>query len=443
MAVASSIGLAISLWQFAQARRAQTAAEASATEARAMAAFVTQDLLHFADPLGTARPNLSVRDLLDEAGGRIEQRLPDHPLARAEILHSLGGAYEGLGDWVKAGEVLRAALSTAESAQGEDGEITLRSVEALAYMGILTGAYEESEWLYDRVLAAASHLGPDHPLILDAREGRALLDYERGAYTSAASLYEALAADLERLGQTDRLTEVNWSLPDAYMELGRPVEAERLIRSAIAQTEAQTGKDHPRVLWMRLTLGDALLLQGQLDAADTEYVHSLGGLTATLGAQHPNTLTALHYHGHLLLIRGDTAAALPVLEQGYAGRLAAHGKNHPYPRYSAHRVGQALTRLGRHSEAIPLLESTLRDVETAQGAQHPNALDLRCSLAEALLAAGQTDRGRALLDEGLPWARSVLPAQSPRLLRYLESQRQAAAIGVGAVEVRKPKGETQ
>lgn len=419
VAAALSLGLAVSLWQFVEARRAQTAAEAAAAEAQAIAAFITEDLLRLADPLGVARPRLTVRDLLDEASRRLEPRLPQQPLAQAKILRAMAEAYEGLGDWPHARQLLAMALAKAEAAEGAGGDSSLRTRTALAYATTLTGAYDEAAALYDEILTATAARAADDPLRLDARDGRAFLDYERGHYLDAAEGYEALAADLARLGLTERLTEVNWSLPDIYLELGRVDEAERLIAQAIAEVEARTDPRHPRVLWMRLTLGDVYMDRGRWDAADAIYLDSLAGLTATLGANHPNSLTALHYHGHLLLRRGDAAAALPVLREAHAGRSAVMGADHPYTRYSAHRLAQALTALGRSDEALPLLRATLARVEQTQGAQHPNALDLRCSLAEALLAAGQRDEARALMAEALPWSQQTLPPEGSRLRRYL------------------------
>ncbi len=427
VALASLAGLALSLWQFAQARRAQSAAERSAAESQAIAAFVTDDLLQLADPLGVARPRLTVRDLLDEASRRLEARLPDQPHAQAKILHALGGAYEGLGDWVQARELLTAALGKAEATEGPAGELSLRVRVALAYATTLTGAYDEAAALYDRVLQHSAGRAVEDPLLLDARDGRAFLDYERGRYLEAASGYDALSRDLLRLGLQERLIEVNWSLPDIYLELGRTDEAEALITRAIAEVEARTDPRHPRVLWMRLTLGDVYMERQQWDQADAIYLDSLAGLSATLGASHPNSLTALHYHGHLLLKRGAAAAALPVLQQAYAGRRAAHGEAHPYTRYSAHRLGQALTALDRSDEALPLLRQTLAAVEAAQGLRHPNALDLRCSLAEALLSVGRQDEATMLMAESLPWARQALPPGSTRLKRYLAVQARTAA----------------
>lgn len=427
VAVTTSIGLGFSLWQFAAARRAQAAAEASATEARAIARFVTDDLLHLADPFGATRPQLTVRDLLDEASRRVETSLPEQPTAQAQILRALAEAYEGLGDWQKSGELHAAALARAEAAEGAQGDTALRMAEGLAYAHTLNGRYAEAGALYARVLEGTKRLGSNHELILDARDGHAFLDYERGHYAEAADAYEQLAVELSHLHMDERLTAVNWSLPDIYLELGRDDEAEALIVAALEKVSAQSGPRHPQVLWMRLTLGDVLMNREDWDGADAIYLDSLAGLTESLGAMHPNTLTALHYHGHLLLKRGHAKAALPVLEEAYRGRRRVHGDAHPYSRYSAHRLGQALTQLGRLDEALPLLESTLQHIETLRGPEHPNALDLRCSLAEALLAVGNSVRARQLMDEALPWAQPGLPAQSPRLKRFLAVQARAAA----------------
>lgn len=404
VSVSLAIGLVLSVWQFRLAQQAQRAAEASAREAEAVAGFVTEDLLNLADPLLSVRPQLTVRDLLTEASRRLDQHSAVPPLARARILKAIGKAHEGLGDWPAARKVLTAALAEVDALTRPDDEASLSIVVALAYAMVLSTDYDAAEKLYQRVLAAQPVLGAGHDLIIDARDGLAFLDTERGDVLPALARYEMLRADLVRLGRSDRLTDINWTLPDLYLDLNRVDDAQRAIELALADTVRVVGAGHPRVQWMRLTLGDVLMARGDWDAADALYLESLAALDKALGSEHPYTLTALHYHGHLLLKRGRPAEARPVLEAALAGRQRAHGADHPYPRFSAHRLGQTLTALGEADRAVALLDPTLKQSEAALGARHPISIDIRCSLAEALLATGMSERARALIAEALPWA---------------------------------------
>ena len=402
------VGLCVSALGFWRARENQRQAEATV-------AFFTDDLLAATDPFGGGWPPLTIRDLLDEASPRLQRRLADYPIARAEMGLAIARAYEGLGAWTSARERLESALGEATTRLGADSDLALRIEERLGNLSMLQARYDESERRFRHVYTArlAEH-GALHEETLAARDGLAWLKYERGQFTEAAADYEALIADYGRAGLTD-LSSPRWSLADCYLELNRLAESERLMRTVLADAAREDGPDHPHTQWMHYTLGDGLMMQGRFDEAAAVFDSMYDSLSKTLGVRHPYTLTALHYKGALLLERGEPDAALPLLRRAYEGRAAVHGEQHPWTVYSAGRVGDALLRVGRADEALPVLVDIARRIEAMQGASHPNLLSVQIHLIGALTATRKLDEADRLVRRARATSAAGLPPGNVRL----------------------------
>lgn len=425
LAVVLAGGLGLSSWGFWQARQAQQATQVAAREAESVARFVTEDFLQSADPIGAARPQLTVTQLLDEASARLKERLRDQPQAEAKILYALARAYQGMGDWASARQRLAEAVEQSASAFGPDHPNTLRARLDLAYAQLLNDDYAQAEATYQALAAVQRDRPEDDPLWLDTRDALAHQDFVRGNFAGAVAQYEALLRDYQRLGLIDRLNELRSYLPEVYTEVGRYDEAEAMTRSALAASERKYGKDHPRQYWIALTLGEVLMESQHWKAADAVFIHCYEGLRRHLGEMHPYTLTALHYHGALLLRSGNPEAAMPHLVQAFTARQSVHGAEHAYTLFSAHRLGQAYAATGEFTQAMQLLRTALDAATRRQGAEHPNTLELRLSLAEAEHLFGNHQAARTIMVELLPLARSLLPPQGPRIGRF---EKLAAAL---------------
>ena len=93
--VALAVGLSASSWMYLRAERAQTRAEASATQERAVTRFLTDDLLSSANPLLAGNPDIKVKDVLGTASAKLDRNFPNGGLDRAAIEAALGQTYAG------------------------------------------------------------------------------------------------------------------------------------------------------------------------------------------------------------------------------------------------------------------------------------------------------------------------------------------------------------
>lgn len=116
---------------------------------------------------------------------------------------------------------------------------------------------------------------------LSLQPGYANALYERGNAYYYVGNYQAAAADYEasiRAGRTD--TNVGWNLGWTYYLLGRFDDAIRVDRAALEQD--------PSLMGVRFNLALALMVNGQLDQARSEYQSGVDQAVGEVTAAHAN-----------------------------------------------------------------------------------------------------------------------------------------------------------
>ncbi len=116
---ALAVGLSASSWMYLRAERAQTRAEASAAQERAVTRFLTDDLLSSANPLLAGNPDIKVKGRTRHRLGQARPEFSDGGLDRAAIEMALGQVYSGLADPKHAEMLLKAALQRRRAALGD------------------------------------------------------------------------------------------------------------------------------------------------------------------------------------------------------------------------------------------------------------------------------------------------------------------------------------
>jgi hypothetical protein len=139
-----------------------------------------------------------------------------------------------------------------------------------------------------------------------------------------------LAGYRATLGDThpDTLTSIN-DLGEVLLDQGDLAAAEPLLREALAGRRATLGDTHPDTLESINNLGTLLRAQDDLAAAEQLLREAVAGYRATLGDTHPGTLRSINNLGMLLQAQGDLAAIAPLLREAVAGRRATLGDTQP------------------------------------------------------------------------------------------------------------------
>ena len=176
--------------------RHQAAREADT--ARAMLAFLRDDLLSVADPFAgnTERPrgrNLTLLAAVDLAARNVRQRFPDQPLVEAGLRVTLWQVYFALGDLDQAEEHIHRAAELYDGTPDAPELQRLKAIESMAWMHHARGRYAEASALIEPVLERRTRLqGADHPEVLSAQRCRLAILSSSGRHPEAMALGEDL-----------------------------------------------------------------------------------------------------------------------------------------------------------------------------------------------------------------------------------------------------------
>jgi serine/threonine protein kinase len=166
--LALAVGLALALLGFAQARRAGQRAEEDAAIANAINNFLQFDLLAQADPENTTNRNITVREVLDRASGKIKDRFTNQPIVEAEIELTLGTTYMGLSELDVAEPHIRRAVEICTRSFGQDARQTLDALNALAILYADQEKRDKAEPLLRQLVETYRRtLGPENATTLD------------------------------------------------------------------------------------------------------------------------------------------------------------------------------------------------------------------------------------------------------------------------------------
>jgi serine/threonine protein kinase len=374
IAAALIAGTGVSVWQAVKARNAQHRAEAELARATtaerissSISQFLQQDLLLQArndvqiEHGFVANSDLTVKEALDRAAEKINNRFPDQPLVEAELRRTIGEAYRGVGEHRTRATHLERAVELYRIHLGPDKPETLRTLYdlALAYLafrrpdglamlenvlerqklvlgpdhedtlitlntlGNVTrapGHYERSLTLISEALERKmATLGPDHAVTANSIHDLGLVLRDLGRYPEAIDRLEEATLKLEAsLGATHSNTRFSrQNLSDVYRLVGRYDDAHRVLRDAI-QREVQGGNRSPEILaFLWAQLGQSLMKQNNAEA-ESAYREALAYFEKKHGFG-PTRFVTQSLLGECLMKQKKFAEAEPLLILGFEG----------------------------------------------------------------------------------------------------------------------------
>jgi serine/threonine protein kinase len=267
---------------------AERKAANEAANARAVNDFLQRDLLSLVS-LPTQlengfspNRNLTVREALDRAGAKINERFRDQPLVEAEIRLTIGKAYRGVHEFQPAVAHLERAVALRKAHLGPGHPDTLLGVLELA------GAHDEAgrpdvaltlfaEW-WEQFQATFGTESRNACIYLHAH---AKASYKAGKFDDAERSERAC---LEIVRKTDApmnrqgtMYSLGW-LSRINLRQKKYVAAEAAVREALTILE-QDAADHPFGRYVHMSLlGGALLGQGKHSEAEPLLLKGYEGL---------------------------------------------------------------------------------------------------------------------------------------------------------------------
>ena len=220
--------------------------------------------------------------------------------------------------------------------------------------------------------------------------------YEQTKYRAAADTFRKAVA----LRGEDPVL-LSW-LGQTFLELAEWIEAEPLLRRALAIAEESFGPKHPKVVATDLNnLAQLLYATNRLAEAELLMRRALAIDEKSLGPEHPDVARDLNNLAQLLQDTNRFAEAEPLMRRALAIDEKSFGPEHPKVARDLNNLAVLLQDTNRLAEAEPLVRRALAIDEKSFGPEHPNvATDLN-NLVSLLYATNRLAEAEPLMRRAL------------------------------------------
>ncbi|HJL43654.1 MAG TPA: serine/threonine-protein kinase [Myxococcales bacterium LLY-WYZ-16_1] len=423
VALVTLLASAAALWvQNRQIRAERDRALVARADAEQAADFAIE-LFRLADPSEASGREVTARELLDRAVGRLRTDEPGEserdgqappssprisdPATRARMMEVAGRAYQNLGRWEEARRLYEEALEIRRTHFGSDSLEVARSLQRL---GALNGSLSENEVGRARLreaLALAQGPGPSDPEVAgDALEALGNLESEAGNLEAAEA---ALRRALARAKDPYALGRRQIALGAVLRRAGAFEEAESLLREGVDRVRRLRGSGHLEVGHALNHLARLLVLTGRPKAALPVAREGHAIREKVFGETHIETGASLGVLAGIWTELGRHERALEARREVQRILGQTLGEAHPYAAAAMYSVGQAQRALGRLEEAQATLGRALERHRKLWGSEHPNTARPLLALGELELELGRLDAARSHLEEAVEIRRARLP----------------------------------
>ncbi|MCP5272330.1 MAG: serine/threonine protein kinase [Burkholderiaceae bacterium] len=433
-------GTAAFTWRLADERNRALAAERSAQRT----ADFTATLLESTQAEEGAARDVTVRDLLDKAAGRIEAELQADPEVAGRLRSALGRAYHSWSAYEQALQMHQSALQLLRSQhtgphrevarvlsslsdithdQGEldasldwalQAEAMWREVGTPAEQAdaqVLLGAsynalrrHADAEPVFRQALGTLRGLdgGRDSEGLANAIFYLAYNLYSTGQLDEALTLYEETVAMRRRMKAPDvRLGELLRHVALVQYERGAFEAAEAAAREALQRLLAAYGdRGHPLLAGAQRLLAGLLIERGQIDEAAQLTAESLATDRRHAGDRHRWTAGSLDWHGLALMHQGRLTEARQMAELSLSIRREVLPADHGDLVRSHLMLGRIALADGQPASAERHLREALRVARVGENLHRAPTEDVLIVLGRAVAMQGRREEGRALTAEG-------------------------------------------
>jgi tetratricopeptide (TPR) repeat protein len=397
-------------------------AQIEARKAEISTAFL-RDTLAAADPGTSQGKEVTVREILDTAAGRVEAQLTQEPQVAVDMYCTIGQTYLSLGHAEEAERSYRAGFDLGARTLGADHPDTLAAQNGLATSFEDQSRYEEAESLFRQCLDTTRRAqGPDTPFAIDVLHNLANLLRKRSKPDETLVLFEeALDRSRRILGEEHSSTLITRKLlASIRQERGELDVAEAEYRAILEIQRRTLGDRAPLTLGTMNYLAMLLKARWKLDEAAPLYDELVRSTHEVLGPDHPDTLRNKNSYGRLLQAQGKLTEAETVFREALDGLTRKLGEDHLDTIFTTNNLALLLSEQGRLAEAEPLALAALQRGRAILGDEHPRTLDWMNNLAD-LYARQASPQAEALCRQVLDVRRRVLGTEHPQTLATMST----------------------
>lgn len=351
------------------ANRSEQVAQRAARKAEAINAFL-QQVFSEADPRRSAQREMTVREALDGAVGRLDSgEMKNEPEIEAEIRLTIGRSYAGLAQIDAAVGQLSKAATTYRELFGPASDGFARALHERGAALKLGGRPAEGEADIRAALAIQDERGA-----AGAAEAAAcandlaltLIDQKR--YDEAARLLDRVyqGAATSGIAESRLLPEAVNNLGSLYLAKGEFAKAAPLFREAIDINKARHGESHPDIATNLDNLAQALQGMQELGAALDTFESAIRMRRSLLDDDHPDLATSLHNVAVLHYIRGEANECEAALRESLSIFRRAYGLAHADTLTVNDSLVSVLGGSGRLDQAETLLLEAFEAVRDAE-----------------------------------------------------------------------------
>lgn len=400
---------------FQEQRRASGRAMAEAEKAEAVNAFL-REMLAAVDPKTALGEEVTVREVLDLAAGRIDRELGAQPEVQAALRATVGKTYAALGEYERAEPLLVAALDAQRHLGGPLGPGVAATSAELQTLYSVKGAHAAAESLARAHLAEVTAASGGESLgLAQALTGVAnALFYRSGlgeeGQAEVESLLVASLAIRDRCGAT---ADADYgatleSLGNTQTARGNWDAGEASLRRALAIRRAVLSPDHPDLAVNLQNLGAMYRQRGDNARAESLFVEALALRKRVLGERHPSVATTLNSLAAARTALGKYADAESSYREVIALLTEAFGPDHPNVARTKGNLAVNLETVGRAAEAEALQRQAIDGLSAHFGPGHSSVAIALTNLAGHVQAQGRLSEAEDLLEESLALKRASL-----------------------------------
>jgi eukaryotic-like serine/threonine-protein kinase len=401
--VSLAIGTVVAVRQATVAAHERDRAEHALADAEQMlrqSESVTGFLVGLFDasaPVGSGGA-ITAQELLRRGTTQLEA-LNGQPLVQARMLEAMARVHMTMAHYQDARAALERSLELRVARLGPGHAEVAGTLFYLGEVMRRAGQYHRADSLTRRALAIRTAvLGARHPAIAEVLGQLAIvavyLSDVRGAETMSR---EALEIRRQSLGPNDPLIAASLELHASHLaRLGDDARAESEDREAIAIYQATGGARSADAAYMQLRLANHLLeTRGDTVQAESLIRSALATTRTVLGEEHPRTAWAMGDLANLLSQTGRHAEAGQLARTGLEILRRAFGPEHPTVADFLRGVAEFYRRAGQFADEERAARDALEILERSLGPNHSAYAGALGGWADALMELGRYDEAIA------------------------------------------------
>jgi eukaryotic-like serine/threonine-protein kinase len=311
-------------------------------------------------------------------------------------MQSVGLNLKDMGKFEEAEAILRAKLDLARQAFGPESETALYAAIAIAGVLVDRGRVAEAEVLMRDSQGPAHRIGLQVGTLVDGNLG--VIYQELGRYVEAERLLKGVLAQGSKIPVHDKRSQLmlKRALAGVAADRGRHREAIEGYREVLNQCETTYGPED-RFTYVTLSkLASACRGGGLLDEAEALYPKVLSLGQRLMGPDAGEVLANRQNFGTLLHVRGRFELAEAQYRESINDYTRTRGAEYGTTLQVVSNLGELYRDWGQPEKAEPLLIRALESQSRVRGADHPSTLWTLWKLAEMDRDRGRLDKADAM-----------------------------------------------